>query len=229
MYICDFSRSVGAGSATTRNTRGLDALGDRLDRAALAGAVATFEHDADLQSRMADPLLQLHQLDVQRSSSFSYSLPFIGSPESAASSRVCSSLSRFSRLPCLSCLLTFQPSIEIAAALPTRLAPLVLERLARDLVVESHHLRGERLILGMAPGNRLPTVGIFERLLQELNVVVVASSPASTRALMDRARGRRNFSRRSRTAWMVPASLSDCLFMAQLQRRRTLTTGFGYG
>ena len=41
------------------------ALGDRLDRAALAGAVATFEHDADLEPLVDDPLLELDQLDVQ--------------------------------------------------------------------------------------------------------------------------------------------------------------------
>ena len=41
------------------------ALGDRLDRAALAGAVAALEHDADLESLVLHPLLQLDQLDVQ--------------------------------------------------------------------------------------------------------------------------------------------------------------------
>ena len=41
------------------------ALGDRLDRAALAGAVAPLEHDADLESLGHHPLLQLDQLDVQ--------------------------------------------------------------------------------------------------------------------------------------------------------------------
>jgi len=42
-----------------------DSLGNRLDRASLAGAVAPLEHDADLQSLVLDPLLQLDQLDVQ--------------------------------------------------------------------------------------------------------------------------------------------------------------------
>ena len=42
-----------------------DALGDRLDRAALAGAVAPLEDDADLQPLVLDPLLQLDELDVQ--------------------------------------------------------------------------------------------------------------------------------------------------------------------
>ena len=42
-----------------------DALGDRLDRAALAGAVAAFEHDADLQPLVLHPPLELDQLDVQ--------------------------------------------------------------------------------------------------------------------------------------------------------------------
>ena len=42
-----------------------DALGDGLDRAALAGAVAALEDDADLQALVLDPLLQLDQLAVQ--------------------------------------------------------------------------------------------------------------------------------------------------------------------
>ena len=42
-----------------------DALGDRLDRAALAGAVAPLEDDADLQALVHDPLLQLDELDMQ--------------------------------------------------------------------------------------------------------------------------------------------------------------------
>jgi hypothetical protein len=37
----------------------------RLDRAALAGTVAALEHDADLEALLHDPLLQLHELDVQ--------------------------------------------------------------------------------------------------------------------------------------------------------------------
>ena len=42
-----------------------DALGDRLDRTALAGAIAPFEDDADLQSLGDDLFLQLHQFNVQ--------------------------------------------------------------------------------------------------------------------------------------------------------------------
>ena len=42
-----------------------DPLGDRLDDPALAGAVAAFEHDHDLQSLGDDPELQLDQLSVQ--------------------------------------------------------------------------------------------------------------------------------------------------------------------
>ncbi len=41
------------------------ALGDRLDGAALAGAVAALEDDADLEALVLDPLLQLDQLDVK--------------------------------------------------------------------------------------------------------------------------------------------------------------------
>src|SRR5204863_2674879 len=41
------------------------ALGERLDRPALARAVAAFEDDADLEPLLLHPLLQLHELDVQ--------------------------------------------------------------------------------------------------------------------------------------------------------------------
>ena len=42
-----------------------DALGDRLDDPALAGAVAALEHDADLETLGDDPELQLDQFGVQ--------------------------------------------------------------------------------------------------------------------------------------------------------------------
>ena len=42
-----------------------DALGDRLDHAALAGAVAALEDDADLLLLGAHPFLQLHEFDMQ--------------------------------------------------------------------------------------------------------------------------------------------------------------------
>jgi hypothetical protein len=41
------------------------ALGDCLDRAALARAVAPFEYDADLRPRVDGPFLELHELDMQ--------------------------------------------------------------------------------------------------------------------------------------------------------------------
>jgi hypothetical protein len=41
------------------------ALGDRFDRPALARAVAAFEHNADLEGLVLDPLLELDELDVQ--------------------------------------------------------------------------------------------------------------------------------------------------------------------
>ena len=64
-YICVRSRSVGEGRATTRNTRGLHALGDGLDRAALARGVASLEDDADLGAGRLHPLLQGDELGVQ--------------------------------------------------------------------------------------------------------------------------------------------------------------------
>ncbi|MNN10625.1 hypothetical protein D3C81_1235550 [compost metagenome] len=42
-----------------------DALGQRLDRAALAGAIAPFKNDADLDALGDHPFLQLDQFDVQ--------------------------------------------------------------------------------------------------------------------------------------------------------------------
>ena len=42
-----------------------DALGDRLDRSALAGGVAPFEHDDDAGSGLLDPILQVAQLDLE--------------------------------------------------------------------------------------------------------------------------------------------------------------------
>jgi len=48
-----------------------DALGDRLDDAALAGAVAAFEHNAGLEAFVDGPQLQLDELRVQTGDSFS--------------------------------------------------------------------------------------------------------------------------------------------------------------
>ena len=42
-----------------------DPLGNRLDRTALASAIAPLEDDADLESLGNDPFLQFHQFDVQ--------------------------------------------------------------------------------------------------------------------------------------------------------------------
>ena len=65
MYIWVFSRSEGAGKATTLNTRGTHPLGDRLDGAALAGGVATLEQDDDALPRGLDPFLQGAQFRLQ--------------------------------------------------------------------------------------------------------------------------------------------------------------------
>src|SRR4029453_1487955 len=42
-----------------------DPFGDRLDGAALAGAIPSLEHDADLEPLVLHPLLEPHELDVQ--------------------------------------------------------------------------------------------------------------------------------------------------------------------
>ena len=49
-----------------------DALGDGLDRAALAGRVAALEDDDDAQALVLDPLLQVHSSAWSLRSSFSY-------------------------------------------------------------------------------------------------------------------------------------------------------------
>ena len=64
-YICDFSRSVGAGNATTRNVRGLTRSVIRLIGATLAGRVTPFENDADLRSGGPDPLLHRDELALE--------------------------------------------------------------------------------------------------------------------------------------------------------------------
>src|SRR5262252_4908570 len=58
MYIWLFSRSVGEGSAITRNTRGLT-------RSVIALIVAPFQYDADPETLVLHPFLELHQLDVE--------------------------------------------------------------------------------------------------------------------------------------------------------------------
>ena len=59
------SRSVGAGSAAIRATRGLRYCGDPLDRAALAGGVPALEDHDDAPALGPDPLLHLHELGLQ--------------------------------------------------------------------------------------------------------------------------------------------------------------------
>ena len=64
MYIWDFSRSVGAGSAMTRNTRGLTRSVMALI-APLSGAITPLENHAHLQPFVPDPLLEFDQFDVE--------------------------------------------------------------------------------------------------------------------------------------------------------------------
>ncbi len=60
MYICDFSRSVGAVSATTLKMRGLTRSVIALMTPPLPGAVAPLEDDADFAPFVAHPLLEFH-------------------------------------------------------------------------------------------------------------------------------------------------------------------------
>ena len=66
MYICDFSRSVGAGSATTRNTRGLVRSVMRLMMPPLPAASRPSNRTQIFAPVVLHPFLQLDQLHLQR-------------------------------------------------------------------------------------------------------------------------------------------------------------------
>ena len=59
-----FSRSEGAGRATVRKTRGL-VRAVSPDRSALAGGIASFEHDNDPRPLARYPCLQTAKLDLE--------------------------------------------------------------------------------------------------------------------------------------------------------------------
>ena len=65
MYICDFSRSVGAGRATTRNTRGLTRSVIRLIVPPFPAVSRPSNTTQILAPVVLDPLLHGHQLTVQ--------------------------------------------------------------------------------------------------------------------------------------------------------------------
>ncbi len=65
MYICDFSRSDGAGQRDHAEDARADALGDRADRAALAGAVAAFEQDDHAKALVLHPGLQVAEFGLK--------------------------------------------------------------------------------------------------------------------------------------------------------------------
>src|SRR5512132_4027958 len=65
MYICDFSRSVGAGSATTRKTRGLTRSVIALIVPPLPAPSRPSKMMHTLQARVHHPLLELDELDMQ--------------------------------------------------------------------------------------------------------------------------------------------------------------------
>jgi hypothetical protein len=64
MYIWVFSRSEGAGRATTRKTLGLT-FGDPLDHPTLSGCIAALEHDDGPYPLLPHPELELDQLGMQ--------------------------------------------------------------------------------------------------------------------------------------------------------------------
>src|SRR3982750_287883 len=61
MNICDFCRSVGAGSATTLYTRGLT----RSVIALIVPPFPAFEHDDDSQALRLDPFLDIAELGLE--------------------------------------------------------------------------------------------------------------------------------------------------------------------
>ena len=150
-----------------------DALGDRLDRAALAGAVAAFEHDADLQSLVLAPTPAASRAPRAAFSAPSRipwptgprqrlpSLPLLPSPPSLISAPSVSSPSlpsSPSRSPVAHCVSTPIGSGRVA---PRREQ---LARVARDhqLLVGRDHPRGGTRLLAVLmrgpPGARSPRV-----------------------------------------------------------------------
>ena len=73
MLSCDFSRSDGAGSATTRKTRGLT-RSVRARISPLAGGVTPFEDDHDALAFVLYPFLEDTQLFLECLSSFKWSV-----------------------------------------------------------------------------------------------------------------------------------------------------------
>jgi hypothetical protein len=59
--ICDSSRSVGAGRAMTRNSRGLTRSVIRLMMPPLPAAFASLEDDDNLKALVLNPKLELHE------------------------------------------------------------------------------------------------------------------------------------------------------------------------
>ena len=76
-----------------------ETLGDRANRAPLAGAVTAFEHDDDAQALFLDPALQMAQPTCSFRSSFSYSGSFHYRPSSVSEVRVASPSAARTSLP----------------------------------------------------------------------------------------------------------------------------------
>ena len=80
MYIWLFSRSDGAGSATSAEDPRADALGERPDGASLAGAVAPLEHHDDPQALVLHPVLESAQLGLKPAQLLDVLLPLEPGP-----------------------------------------------------------------------------------------------------------------------------------------------------
>ena len=65
MYICDFSRSDGAGSATSRKTRGLTRSVRARMVPPLPARVAAFKDDDHAQTFVLHPILEFAQLGLE--------------------------------------------------------------------------------------------------------------------------------------------------------------------
>ena len=167
------------------------ALGDRLDRAALAGAVAPSKTMQTLSPLCTTHCCSLTSSTCSRSSSLVVVLAL-----QIAGLRL---VRLFSRSFCLRV-------IVVASGLL-----LVFERLGGDLAVEADQSRHQRLEFRIPRGEPLGDAGVLEHELEEMQVLIgPIVSPRSTFCLQRPARAAAGcVLSRSRRVWMVPASLAN--------------------
>src|SRR5689334_9048605 len=154
MYICVFCRSVGAGSATTRNTRGLTRSVIALIVPPLPAPSRPSKTTQTLRPLCTTHCWSLTSSTWRRRSSSSYALrfSFSGSADFFAASRAA--------------------AVFFAIAWPSRVL-FVLERLLGDLRIERDQLRDELFVLGMLGDDAAHAVRVLEHAVQEVDVAVL--------------------------------------------------------